>query len=224
MVQPALLLASNSPRRRQMLSWLGWEYSVFPADIDESHQPGETPDTYVLRLSAAKGQAVSGQAAPGQWVLAADTVVVHRGDLLGKPASPAEAGEMLRRLRGRSHQVYSALTLSDPQGPLRVQELCVSKVPMRPFSDAEIESYIQSGDPFDKAGGYAIQHPGFNPVENFSGCVASVMGLPLCHLERALVKLGWKTRLDGDVPRSCRTNLGYNCQIYAAVQRGETVG
>ncbi len=222
MVQPELLLASNSPRRREMLAWLGWNFTSSPPEIDESHLTGEPPAEYVLRLSAGKAQASAAQARANQVILAADTAVVEGDDLLGKPATPDEARAMLRRLRGRTHQVFTALAVIAPGGGQLLQDLCVSSVPMRDYTDEEIDRYIASGDPFDKAGGYAIQHPDFRPVENFSGCYASVMGLPLCHMERSLRKLAISS--PRDVPRSCQSRLGYNCPIFAAVMRGERVG
>lgn len=205
-----------------MLAWLGWNFSSSPPDIDESQLPGEPPADYVLRLSAGKAQASASRAHANQVVLAADTAVVEGNDLLGKPATPDEARAMLRRLRGRTHQVYTALALVAPGGGQLLKDLCVSNVPMRDYTDEEIDLYIESGDPFDKAGGYAIQHPGFQPVEHFAGCYASVMGLPLCHMERSLRKLAISS--PRDVPRSCQTRLGYDCPVYAAVLRGERAG
>lgn len=223
MTQPRLILASNSPRRRQILAWTGWAFEMDAADLNEDPLPGEPPAAYVSRLAAEKARAVAekyrGQAVI---VLAADTTVADGAELLGKPGDAAEARSMLRRLRGRTHQVYTALALMDVQRAGLVQDLCVSQVPMREYTDEEIEAYILSGDPFDKAGGYAIQHPGFRPVVHFKGCFASVMGLPLCHLQRMAARLNLHP--PQDVPQTCQSNLQYPCPIWQAVLNGEALG
>lgn len=222
MMSPKFLLASNSPRRRQMISWTGWAFITCPADLDESPLPGEHPADYVSRLAVDKARAVASQAEDGQIILAADTIVADGDILLGKPESPADARRMLVSLRGRPHQVYTALALLDPASGRLETDLCVTQVPMRAYTDQEIDDYIASGDPLDKAGAYAIQHAGFHPVENFSGCQASVMGLPLCHLTRTARLFGIEPA--SDVPGACQLNLHYNCPISAAVLRGEQAG
>ncbi|MHB8112650.1 MAG: Maf family protein [Bellilinea sp.] len=222
MAQPMFLLASNSPRRQQMISWTGWTFAVQPADLDESRLPGEPPADYVLRLAIAKARAVAEQTESTQVILAADTIVADGDDLLGKPASPEEARQMLVRLRGRTHQVYTALALYDSVTQMLETDLCVSQVPMRAYTDEEIEVYVATGDPLDKAGAYAIQHAEFHPVEGFAGCYASVMGLPLCHLVRTARFFGVEPL--SDVPAECQSNLNYDCPITTAVLRGEQAG
>jgi MAF protein len=221
-MQRKLLLASNSPRRRQLLGWLGIDFVAHPADIDESPQPGEAPQTYVLRLAESKARAAAQDHPPVGLVLAADTIVADGTALLGKPADAAAARKMLQALRGRVHQVHTALALFEPQSGALVTELCSSDVPMRDYSDAEMDAYIASGDPLDKAGAYAIQNVEFHPVEHFSGCYASVMGLPMCHLLRMLRRM--KEAPGMDVARVCRENLTYDCPIFEAVRRGESIG
>lgn len=217
-----LILASNSPRRRELLSLTGLPFTIQPADVDESRLPGEPAADYVRRLAAVKARAVAASVLAGAWVLAADTTVAQGYDLLGKPADPAEARQILERLRGRKHSVLTALELvRAPDSPLE-SELCTSVVRMRTYSDDEIEAYIASGDPFDKAGGYAIQNRNFHPVVNFSGCAASVMGLPLCHLARMLLRRGITP--PADIPAACQAHLDYACPIFAAVLRGEDAG
>ena len=179
-----------------MLAWTGWDFRVIPANLDERQLPGESPDRYVLRLAESKARAVLPLAANGEIVLAADTIVVDGEELLGKPAGPVEAMRMLRQLRGRNHQVYTALAVANPATAEILQDLCVSQVPMRAYEDTEIETYVYSGDPLDKAGGYAIQNQAFHPVIDFRGCFASVMGLPLCHLTRTLGKMGLTAGVD----------------------------
>lgn len=217
-----ITLASNSPRRRQLMGWLGLAFEARPADIDESPLPRELPQPYVLRLAEAKARAIGACSAQECLVLAADTIVADGTALLGKPADANEARAMLASLRGRLHQVHTALALFNPQDGSLITELCSTDVPMRAYTDGEMDAYIASGDPLDKAGAYAIQHAGFHPVEHFSGCYASVMGLPMCHLLRALRRQG--VELEIDVAQICRENLNYDCPIFEAVRMGEVVG
>lgn len=205
-----------------MIPWLGWAFQVRPADIDESRLAGEAPGAYVLRLAEEKARAAGKLVSDGMLVLAADTTVADGDHLLGKPATASEARAMLRQLRGRSHQVYTAVAVLDPAQNKLLLDLCVTQVPMREYSEDEIEHYIASGDPFDKAGGYAIQHAEFRPVEDLRGCYASVMGLPLCHLTRTLRKLGIDPPADS--AQACQSKLNYSCSIYAAVLAGQTAG
>jgi len=222
-----LLLASNSPRRRELLGLTGWEFRIRPAVIDETPLPDEEPGAYVRRLAEGKALAAGSLAQPGEIVLGADTTVADGSLILGKPADAAEAAEMLRRLRGREHRVFTAVALYDPRGGRLLSDLCATHVPMRDYTDEEIERYVASGDPLDKAGAYAIQHPEFQPVTALRGCFASVMGLPLCHLQRLLVRFGLDPRAElpkADLPRACQAALQYDCSIFPAVLRGEDVG
>lgn len=217
-----LLLASNSPRRREILTFAGWTFNVATADVDEGILPDEKPADYVLRLAAAKARTAAQLAQGEQIVIGSDTSVVDGDDILGKPVNAVEAVEMLRRLRGRTHQVYTAIAAYRIADGELVTDLCISDVPMRDYSDPELEAYVQSGDPFDKAGGYAIQHPEFRPVKKFNGCFASVMGLPMCHVTRMFERLGIST--SRDVPAVCQSTLNYECVVFPAVLRGEQVG
>jgi MAF protein len=197
-------------------------FHVRPADVDESQRPGEAPRDYVLRLAEKKAKACAASARPGEVVVAADTAVVLDGEILGKPASLAEAVEMLRRLRGRSHQVCTAIAVLENETGALLTDLCVTEVNMRAYTEEEIQTYVLSGDPLDKAGAYAIQHDGFRPVENMQGCYASVMGLPLCHLSRTLAKLDISSRTPLAI--QCQSALKYNCPIFARVLTGEDIG
>jgi len=224
-----LVLASNSPRRRQLLSLGGWEFNVCAAEVDETPLPSEEPPAYVCRLAESKARAAAA-ANYGDLILAADTTVVDElappgSKILGKPSDEADARRMLRSLRGRVHQVYTALALYRPEDGSLLTDLCCTDVPMRDYSDAEIETYIASGDPLDKAGAYAIQHAGFHPVEDLQGCFANVMGLPLCHLLRLLRKLNIQpqTQPKADLPQACQAELGYDCPVFGAILRGEPV-
>ena len=194
-------------------------FSVTASDVDESKLPGEKPAQYVLRLAEAKARAVSCSAGPEYIVIGADTAVVDSGDILGKPIDTAEAVTMLTRLRGHSHQVYTGIAALRAVDGKLVADLCVTNVPMRLYSDEEIESYVLSGDPLDKAGAYAIQHPGFQPVEKLNGCYASVMGLPICHLVRSLRQLDISPA--ADVPTNCQTYLNYQCPVSGAILNGQ---
>jgi septum formation protein len=175
-VTHTLILASTSPRRHALLRSLGLVFDVDAAGLDEAPLPGEAPEALVCRLCRAKAQVVAGRH-PGATVLAADTVVALEGALLGKPADRPEAAAMLRALRGRTHQVSTAVCVA-ADGSLR-SKLSVSDVTMRSYSDAEIEAYVDTGDPLDKAGAYAIQHPRFSPAARWAGCYPAIMGLPL---------------------------------------------
>ena len=129
---------------------------------------------------------------------------------------------MLNDHRGRAHHVYTGLAVIELSTGQLLKDLCVTEVPMRNYGDAEIEAYVQTGDPRDKAGAYAIQDARFQPVESIRGCFASVMGLPMCHLVRLLAKIG--SQADADVPGNCRTSLHYQCPVSAAIFRGEQAG
>lgn len=201
-----LILASQSPRRQALLAALGVTFAVDAADVDETPLLGEPPDALVCRLCRVKAQAVAARH-PGAVVLAADTLVTLDGLLLGKPADPVEAAAMLRSLRGRTHQVYTAVCVAT-NGAL-TSRLSISDVTMRPYSDAEIAAYVATGDPLDKAGAYAIQHPLFSPVAAWDGCYAGIMGLPLRLAKAMLVEIGvW---VPGDVVTTCRASNGDSC-------------
>jgi len=215
--KPLLVLASASPRRRQLLSLTGWPFSVAAADVDESQRLNESPSDYVLRLAATKARAT--KADTDQVVLAADTTVVDRMEILGKPKDSAEATEMLRRLRGHTHQVYTGIALLRVRDGLLLKDLCVTDVPMRDYSDEEISAYVATGDPLDKAGAYAIQHPQFQPVANLEGCYASVMGLPMCHVILLMRKMDIQP--NADVFAGCETLLEYQCPVSNEVLNAE---
>lgn len=193
---PLLYLASNSPRRRQLLALAGWDFIPWPAGVDETPLAEETPARYVLRLAQAKAEAAAQTIPAAGIILAADTAVVDPAPppgepaILGKPVDSGSAAAMLRRLRNRIHLVYTGIAVLRSRDQALYTDLSVSSVPMRAYSDVEIDTYVATGDPLDKAGGYAIQHQGFHPVEGFSGCTASVMGLPLCHAAHLLELAG----------------------------------
>ncbi|MEW5940909.1 MAG: Maf family protein [Chloroflexota bacterium] len=213
--RPLLVLASNSPRRKDLLALGSWTFEVIVSNADESLLPGEGPAEYVCRLAEAKARESSARAAESQIVLAADTSVALANEILGKPAGPSEAKRMLRQLRGRVHRVYTGIAALRVRDGLILSDVCATDVPMRDYSDEEIEAYVATGDPLDKAGAYAIQHPGFQPVASMRGCYASVMGLPLCHVARLLSQMNLPPATD--VPMKCQKFLSYDCPVFTEI-------
>jgi septum formation protein len=171
-----IVLASGSPRRRQLLEMLGIPFRVVAPAVDETRAPAELPEGYVTRVARTKARSVAARE-PGGVVLAADTTVVLRGEIFGKPATPAEAAGMLHRLQGRQHQVVTAVAVAHNE---RLEDaLDVTEVIMRSLSDAQIAAYVATEEPLDKAGGYAIQGKGAALVEGIRGDFYGVMGLPV---------------------------------------------
>jgi len=217
-----ILLASNSPRRRQLLALGNWKFTVAVSDVDESQLADESPRDYVLRLAQAKALAVVEKAHPENIIIGSDTAVVDGKFILGKPKDGKDAVRMLKQLRGHTHQVYTGVAFHRVSDGKMLTELCVTDVPMRAYSDDEIAAYVQTGDPLDKAGAYAIQHPDFQPVESMRGCYASVMGLPMCHVLRALRTLDVSAEHAADVPMACQKLLNYECPVSSAILRGKS--
>lgn len=223
---PGILLASNSPRRRQILGLTGWNFKVCPANIDEQVLPGEAPSDYVMRLALQKAQAAGSLAQPGELVLAADTTVADGNSILGKPADAAEARQMLAALRARDHMVFTGIAVFDPSRQRLQGDLGATRVWMRDYNDQEMEDYILSGDPFDKAGGYAIQNDSFHPVDRIEGCYACVVGLPLCRVVNLMRDFGQlPSRHPGarqDVTWDCQNGLNSACAVYRSLEREES--
>ena len=220
--RPALVLASNSPRRRQLLALGDWSFRVSAPNLDERPYEGESPSAYVQRLAQAKAGTASANAMPDEVVVAADTTVVDAGRIIGKPADAGEAAAILRKLRGHSHQVYTAIAAVRVADGRTVSDLCVTDVPMREYTEAEIQAYVAGGDPLDKAGAYSIQDARFHPVDGLRGCFASVMGLPLCHLVRVMREFDGSARVE--IPSRCQAALRYDCPVSDSILRGEQVG
>ncbi|MCL5999819.1 MAG: Maf family protein [Chloroflexi bacterium] len=180
-----MILASSSPRRRELLKLLGVDYVAIRPDVDEAPRPGESSLETQHRVTLEKAR--TPQAGHDEIVIAADTTVLLDGEMLNKPAGEAEAWAMLRKLRGRTHEVQSCIVIK--RGEHELMEIVSSLVTMRNYSDQEIADYIATGDPFDKAGSYAVQHPKFQPVQDIQGCPLNVVGLPLCRLRAHLPDL-----------------------------------
>ena len=184
-----LALASASPRRRELLSAMGLPFRAVPADIDEELQDGEAPGAAAARLSSAKALTVASHVKTG-YVIGADSLVVLEGRAMGKPADAAEAGRMLRELRGTRHQVTTGVTVVDAATGRRLTGSVTTDITLRNFTDAEIEASISSGTPMDKAGAYAVQDPVLRPAESWEGCYANIVGLPVCRVVEMLEELG----------------------------------
>lgn len=184
---PPLFLASTSPRRRELLAQLGLRFAVLEVEVDESRQAGESPEHYVARLARDKAQAGLAQAGDGV-VVAADTTVALDDAVLGKPASLAEAEAMWRQLSGRRHRVLTGVAVGRG-GDIRV-EVVATTVGFRSITDAEMRAYWASGEPADKAGGYAIQGLGAVFVAGIDGSYSNVVGLPLAETAALLATFG----------------------------------
>lgn len=176
MLDGPLVLASASPRRAELLRLAGYAFTVAPADLDETPEPGEAPDAYVRRLAEAKARAVAASR-PEAVVLGADTTVVVDGDLLGKPVDDAEASAMLRRLQGRAHDVLTGIAVVGPAG--RASAVAATRVWFAPMSASEIAGYVASGEARDKAGAYGIQGLASRYVTRIDGSYPNVVGLPV---------------------------------------------
>lgn len=186
---PPLVLASASPRRRELLLGLGLTFTIRPADLDETPFPNEQPGPYVLRLAQAKAAAA---VLPGELALAADTVVVLDGQLLGKPTDTRDAEEMLAKIAGREHEVYTGVALHHAEPtPRTASTLAVSKVRMAPLDTQTIRWYVATGEPMDKAGSYAVQGLGALFVEAIEGNYTNVVGLPIPVVRGLFAELGW---------------------------------
>ncbi|NGX15914.1 Maf family protein [Wenzhouxiangella sp. XN24] len=183
-----LVLASASPRRRQLLASLGLACEVAPTHIDETPLPGEDPADYARRLAAEKAVAGAARHPPGRLLLAADTVVALGREILGKPADEQDAARMLRRLSGRTHEVHTAVAAR--QDDSTAMRLATTEVTFRSLRDSEIEAYVGSGEPLDKAGAYGIQGVAAIFVTRLSGSYSGVVGLPLCETAELLREFG----------------------------------
>lgn len=186
-----LVLASASPRRRELLQQIGLEFQVIPSRATEDEIPGETPEDLVIRLSLDKASEVAQRKeVDGRWFIGSDTVVLCDGKILGKPRDAAHATEMLQLLSGREHRVLSGYAVIDRQSGKQLAEAVSTKVWFRQLTDAEIARYIATREPMDKAGAYAIQGFGVCFVARIEGSYTNVVGLPLCRLTGAMKELG----------------------------------
>ncbi|MDX2495871.1 MAG: Maf family protein [Desulfuromusa sp.] len=186
-----LILASASPRRRELLQQIGLDFQVIPSQAEEQVLDGETPEEHVIRLSLDKATEVANREnVSGRWFIGSDTIVLCDGQILGKPQDEAEAAMMLKKLSGREHRVLSGYAIIDRQTGEQRAEAVSTKVWFRQLTEGEITGYIATGEPADKAGAYAIQGLGVCFVAKIEGSYTNVVGLPLCKLTLAMKELG----------------------------------
>ena len=184
-----LILASQSPRRKYLLEQAGLTFRVMPSRIDESKRPLSAPGDYVQSLAIAKAEDVA-RLHPDSWVLGADTIVAVDARMLGKPKSAQEARIMLRRLSGKTHQVFTGFCLCRQRTARRVADTVRTEVTFKALTDQELDWYISTGEPFDKAGAYAIQGLGTFLVRRINGSYTNVVGLPVCEVVEILIREG----------------------------------
>ena len=206
----SLILASGSPRRREIITALDRGVALItPTDEEELHHEGEIPSEFVTRQALRKARNAASRIGNGT-ILAADTVVVLDSEVLGKPGGDAEAIQMLRKLRGRVHNVITGMVAMDATSGRWIPVAKTTEVEMRNYSDEEISAYVASGEALDKAAGYAVQDQTFRPAQEVRGCYLNVVGLPLCEVVcllqqfeiRARLQRGWRA------PKQCR-----NCPL-----------
>jgi septum formation protein len=184
-----LILASKSPRRSELLEQAGLTFSVIPSDFDESTVAMSSPESYVISLAESKALDIS-QKHPAAWIIGADTIVLIDRKILGKPASINEARDMLQRLSGRTHQVLTGYCICCKKKNRFFSETIKTDVRFKKLNAAEINWYIQTGEPFDKAGAYAIQGLGTFLVKSINGSYTNVVGLPVCEVIEFLIREG----------------------------------
>lgn len=183
------ILASSSPRRRELLASIGLDFEIIPSHVPEEHQKGEAPEEYVARLSREKAAAIA-EKHPDRWIIAADTTVLLGEQLLEKPMDRADAARMLSTIAGRTHVVYTGVTVEHARRGWHDTRVAESEVRMLPLSAKEIEWYVGTGEPLDKAGAYAVQGIGAMFIESIHGSYTNVVGLPLAMLFQMLRKAG----------------------------------
>lgn len=208
-----LVLASNSPRRKELLALFGLPFSTSPSNINEKKLDLETPEQYVIRMAYEKGRCK--QLAPDEFVLSADTIVELNGETIGKPKDEDDAKNILKKIRGKTHFVHTALSLRNGETDEIIRGICHTKVIIRNYSDEEIQSYLNQNNALDKAGAYAIQDAAFHPVERIEGCYSNVMGLPLCSLFRLFQQAGF--RLDIKIAECCQEYNDITCEVYPQI-------
>lgn len=183
----ALILASASPRRKKLFYSMGLTFRIVPAHVNEDYRPGETPGQHVKRLSKNKAMMIAPKH-QDSWVLGADTIVVIDGEILGKPANKQQAKTMLGKLSGREHKVFTGFSIIHLQRKICYTQIVQSAVLFKTISPREKHWYISSDEPYDKAGGYAVQGKGAYFIKSIRGSYTNVIGLPLCEVMEALMK------------------------------------
>ena len=209
-LEKSIVLASSSPRRRELFALLELPFQAVDPQVDETPLEGESPKNTALRLASAKAQEAA-RNHPEAVIVAADTLVILGDRILGKPKDRDEAIAILKALRGKKHRVISGVIVLDAATGGKTEEVADTQVWMRDYSEEEMARYIGRGEPFDKAGGYAIQDKEFRPVARVEGCYLNVMGLPLCHLYRALKRIG--VNPPATPLEACIGFTGYDCTV-----------
>ena len=184
-----IILASASPRRRELLRQIGIDFTIDPADVDERVLPGESPEAYAVRVALDKARIAAQRAGTGV-VIAADTIVVLDNAILGKPSDDEDAERMLMMLSGRTHQVITGIAIMDPAAGKTLTRTSTTNVRFRELSPDEIRWYVRTGEPLDKAGAYGIQEKGSLFISRIEGCYFNVVGLPLSLLGEMLLEFG----------------------------------
>lgn len=185
----AIILASASPRRAELLRSAGITCTVCPGEVDEAYRTGETPHAHALRLAAEKARDVA-RVGNGRFFIGADTIVVSEGEVMGKPKDAADAGRMLGKLSGTAHEVITGFSVFDRETGHEINGTVTTRVFFKPLRPDEIQAYIATGCPFDKAGAYAIQGNAAYMIRKIEGSYTNVVGLPLCEVVEALRSLG----------------------------------
>ena len=183
----SFILASASPRRREILRSVGLKFKIIPAHVDENYVAGETPRQHVKRLALDKAMTIA-RNNKNVWVLGADTIVVIDGEILGKPVDSKQAGSMLKKLSGREHNVFTGFTITHMESHVCATGVVQSTVKFKKITPDEINWYISCDEPYDKAGGYAIQGKGAYFIQSIRGSYTNVIGLPLCEVLEILKK------------------------------------
>lgn len=208
-----IILASNSPRRKELLGLALLPFTVDSAEVDESTLPGELPEVYVRRLALSKASATANRHGEDTIVLGSDTTVVLNGEIIGKPIDETDAARILCSLRGRSHHVYTGIAAVNNASGTIVSRVIRTDVPMRHYSDDEMNAYIESGDPMDKAGAYGIQNSDFVAKSELDGCFASVMGFPICAVTSMIKATG--LNVEHGIQERCQQLIGYDCPVFS---------
>ncbi len=215
MKQSQIILGSQSPRRRELIQILNLPVTTASADVDEDSVTHPDPAVNVVQTAVLKATALA-QQFPNDIILTADTTVALGNQMLNKPRDTAHATKMLQQLRDNvTHEVHTGMVLWDLANGKKLEETHTGTVTMRPYTDQEIADYVASGDPLDKAGAYAIQHPTFRPVAKLEGCYLGVMGLSLCHLLEMLATLGIEVEAERTAVHDSirRAHHNYPCPI-----------
>ncbi len=213
MIDKKLILASGSPRRNELLRLLGIPFGAQPTDINEQKCDLETPRQYVVRMAYEKGH-IRGLP-EDHLVLSSDTIVDLDGMVVGKPVDAEDAERILKLMRGKTHNVHTALSLQRAEDGFIARDVSLTKVTMRNYSDEEIKAYMARNAFLDKAGAYAIQDSQFHPVEKIEGCYTNVMGLPLCQVYRLLKEAGLS--VDAKIADVCQRYNDINCEVYPSI-------